>query len=156
MFGYEYSLEHVCSYTVILQPPEVIGLVAEGLRANYYFAGGEVDGAKLKGKFRPVGADFATMRRDGIGILDIHGTIEAQDGALIYLVGAGLAYGSEDAYERAMKRELAPTVPLRVAIRLQTAHPGYLWVNRLQFVSIGELVRAAARNEVRADLYAIK
>jgi hypothetical protein len=156
MFGYAYSLEHVCSYTVFLQPPEVIGPVAEGLRANYYFAGGKVDGPKLKGKFRTGGGDFATLRRDGIGVLDIRGTIETEDGALIYVAGAGLAYGSEDAYERAMKRELAPTVPLRVAVRLQTAHPGYSWVNRLQFVSIGELVRAAAGNEVRADLYAIK
>lgn len=154
MFGYEYSLEHVCSYTLILHPPEVIGPLAEGIRANFYFAGGEVHGPKLRGKFRPVGADFVTLRRDGIGILDIRGTIETHDGALIYEVGTGLAYGAEDAYERAIKRDPAPTTPLRAVVRLQTAHPEYVWVNRLQFVSIGELVRA--RSEVRADLYALR
>jgi hypothetical protein len=154
MFGFEYSLEHVCSYTVLLHPPEVIGPVGEGIRANFQFAGGEVDGPKLQGRFRPGGVDFATMRRDGIGILDIRGIIETHDGARIYLVGSGLAYGGENDYERAIKRDLAPTVPLRVAICLQTAHPGYAWVNRFQFVSIGELVRT--RNEVRADLYALK
>jgi hypothetical protein len=154
MFGYEYGLEYVCSYTLILHPAEVIGPLAEGIRANFHFAGGDVDGPKLRGKFRPVGGDFVTLRRDGIGILDIRGTIETHDGALIYEFGTGLAYGAEDAYERAIKRDLAPTTPLRAVVRLQTAHPEYVWVNRLQFVSIGELVRA--RSEVRADLYALK
>jgi hypothetical protein len=154
MFGYEYNLEYICSYTLNLHPAEVIGPLAEGIRANYHFAGGQVDGPKLRGKFRPVGGDFATLRRDGIGILDIRGTIETQDGALIYEVGSGLAYGGEGDYEKAIKRDLRPTVPLRAVVRLQTAHPDYLWVNRLQFVSIGELVRATS--EVRADLYALK
>ena len=154
MFGYKYDMEYICSYTVKLQPPEVIGPLAEGLRANYHFAGGELEGPKLRGKFRPVGGDFATLRRDGIGILDIHATIETHDGALIYEVGSGFAYGSEDQYERVMKRDLPATTPLRAAVRLQTAHPNYLWVNRLQFVSIAEQDRA--RSEVRADLYALK
>ncbi|MCL6542495.1 MAG: DUF3237 domain-containing protein [Roseiflexus sp.] len=85
-----------------------------------------MDGPKLRGKFRPVGGDFATLRRDGIAILDIHATIETHDGALIYEVGTGLAYGGGDAYERAIKRDPAPTVPLRAAVRLQTAHPDYI------------------------------
>lgn len=69
MFGYDYSLEYICSFTLILHPAEVIGPLAEGIRVNYHFAGGEVDGPKLRGKFRPVGGDFATLRRGGIGML---------------------------------------------------------------------------------------
>jgi hypothetical protein len=37
MFGYDYTLEYVCSYTVRLHPPEVIGPMAEGIRANLPF-----------------------------------------------------------------------------------------------------------------------
>jgi hypothetical protein len=153
IFGYGYSLEYICSFTITLRP-EVIGPLPEGLRVNYHITGGEVDGPKLRGKFRPGGADFVIMRRDGIAVLDIRGTIETHDGAIIYEVGSGLAYTSEDAYERAIKGDLPPTTPLRAAVRLSTAHPGYLWVNRLQFVEIGEMVRA--RYEVRVDLYALK
>jgi hypothetical protein len=153
IFGFGYSLEYICSFTVPLRR-EMIGPLAEGIRVNYHFTGGEVDGPKLRGKFRPGGADFATMRRDGVGVLDIRATIETHDGAAIYVVGSGLAYTSEDAYERAMKGDLPPTLPLRGVLRLSTAHPNYLWVNRLQFVEIGEMVRA--RDEVHVDVYALK
>jgi hypothetical protein len=94
------------------------------------------------------------MRRDGVAVLDIRATIETHDGAVIYEVGSGLAYTSEDAYERALKRDLPLTTPLRETVRLSTADPGYLWVNRLQFVGIGEMVRP--QYEVRIDLYALK
>ena len=153
MFGYDYSLEYICSFTLTLRR-EMIGPLAEGIRVNYHITGGEVDGPKLRGKFRPGGADFVTMRRDGVAVLDIRATIETHDSAVIYVVGSGLAYTSEDAYERAMKGDLPPTIPLRAVLRLATVHPDYLWVNRLQFVEIGEQVRA--RDEVRVDLYALK
>jgi hypothetical protein len=153
IFGYGYSLEYVGSITITLRP-EVIGPLAEGIRVNYHITGGEVDGPKLRGKVRPGGADFVTMRRDGVAVLDIRTTIETHDGAVIYVVGSGLAYTSEDAYERAMKKDLPPTIPVRAAMFYATVHPNYLWVNRLQFIEIGEMVRA--RSEVRFDLYALK
>jgi hypothetical protein len=139
-FGLAYSLEYICSFTITLRP-EVIGPLAEGFRVNYHITGGEVNGPKLRGKFRPGGADFVIMHRDGVAVLDIRATIETHDGAVIYEVGSGLAYTSEDAYERTIKRDLPPTTPLRAAVRFSTAHPGYLWVNRLQFIEIGEMVR---------------
>jgi len=46
---FEYDLEHVMSYTVRLNPPEVIGPVSEGLLANFYFAGGEVNVRRFTG-----------------------------------------------------------------------------------------------------------
>ena len=33
----DYQLEHICSYTATLAaPPEIIGPVPEGIRANFY------------------------------------------------------------------------------------------------------------------------
>lgn len=60
------------SYTVTLRR-EVIGPVAEGIRIISHFTGGQVDGPQLRGKFRPGGADFVILRRDGIAVLDCHG-----------------------------------------------------------------------------------
>jgi hypothetical protein len=152
-FGLGYSLEYICSFTATLRR-EMIGPLAEGIRVNYHITGGEVDGPKLRGKLRPGGADFANMRRDGVGLLDIRATIETHDGAVIYVVGSGRAYTGEDAYERALKGDLPPIIPTRAALYLATVHPDYLWVNRLQFIEIGEQVRA--RNEIHVDLYALK
>jgi hypothetical protein len=81
---YDYNLEHLFSYTVTLDQPEVIGPVSEGIRVNLYITGGEVNGPQVHGKVRPLGADWLTIRTDGVGILDVRAAIETQEEALIY------------------------------------------------------------------------
>ena len=55
---FEYTMERLFSYTASLEmPPETIGPVPGGVRVNVYITGGEVEGPKLRGKLRPVGAD---------------------------------------------------------------------------------------------------
>ena len=79
---YDYQLEHICSIKVTLQnPPEVIGPTPDGLRLNIYITGGEVQGPCLSGKVLPVGADWLTIRSDGVGILDIRATCGAHNKA---------------------------------------------------------------------------
>ena len=126
----------------------------EGTRINFHITGGELNGPKLQGKFRPVGADYTIFRADGVAVLDIRATIETNDGALIYEVGSGLSYIAEDGHERASKGEVPATTPVRVVIRLSSSHPGYLWVNCLQFIAIAKA--NSDGSEVRADLYALK
>ena len=49
------KIEHLFSYTVSLKmPPEVIGPVAEGIRVNFYLAGGEISGPRCASKSLPV------------------------------------------------------------------------------------------------------
>jgi hypothetical protein len=69
-----YGLEHILSYTATLDEPEVIGPVPEGVRANFFMTRGEVAGPKLRGKIRPIGGDWFTLRTDGVGILDVRAT----------------------------------------------------------------------------------
>jgi hypothetical protein len=88
---FAYSLEHICSYSAQLQnPPEVIGPVPEGIRVNFYVTSGEVTGPKIRGILRPVGGDWLTIRTDGIGLLDVHATIETHDNALIDIAYTGM------------------------------------------------------------------
>jgi hypothetical protein len=42
-----YELEVLFSFRAQLYPPEIIGPVAEGMRANFYVASGKVDSARL-------------------------------------------------------------------------------------------------------------
>lgn len=154
MFGFEPRLEHIFSFNVLLKPPEVIGPLPEGIRANAYNAGGEVDGPKIHGKILPVGGDWLTLRSDGVGILDIRATIATDDGALIYTACTGVTDAGEDGYERFLRQDLPPVLQTWIAPRYSTAHPDYRWLNRLQCVGFGEV--NVQRLEVRFDIYALK
>lgn len=154
---FEYTMEHICSYNVELDPEmEVIGPTPEGLRVNVYIVGGEVVGAKLQGKVKPVGADWLIVREDGVGVLNVRATLETQDEALIYLDYQGVMEIGEDGYKRFMEGDLPPVMPIRAAPRFITAHPSYTWLNRLQCVNIGEARVSPGKVGVFYDVYALK
>ncbi|HBY62671.1 MAG TPA: DUF3237 domain-containing protein [Solibacterales bacterium] len=148
------QLEHIFSYRATLAPPEPIGPVAEGLRINFYVTGGEVWGPKLHGKIRPVGGDWLTLRQDGVAILDVRGTIETTDGALVYTEYRGVIDLGPEGYQQFLAGNVPPQLHLRIAPRYLTAHPAYQWLNRLQCVGIGE--GDMATNTVAYDIYALR
>ncbi len=151
---FDYDLEHLFSYTVTLDQPEVIGPVPEGIRVNLHLTGGELTGPKVHGRVRPVGADFLTIRTDGVGILDVRATIETQEEALIYSSYMGVGDLGEDGYNKFLQGEPPPIVPLRVVPRFLTAHPDYQWLNRLQCLGVGEANLESL--EVAYDIYAVR
>ena len=148
-------MEHICHMRGDLRnPPEIIGETPEGIRVNFYVNGGEITGTRLNGKVLPVGGDWLTLRRDGVGILDVRATIETDDGALIYVAYTGILETGEDGYQRFLEGDLSKSPAIRGASRFLTAHSDYLWLNRLQCVNIGE-----ANLEdyfVNYDLFALK
>ena len=149
-----YRMEHIFSFTATLQnPPEVIGLVPEGIRVNAYVTGGNVWGPKVQGKVHPVGGDWLTIRTDGVGMVDVRITLETHDQALIYMYYNGVLDYGESGYDKVLRQELPPTIPVRIAPRFHTAHPSYQWLNRLQCVGIGQL--NSQQLEVRYDVYAV-
>lgn len=152
----DYRLEHLFSYTATLEaPPEVIGPLPEGIRANFYVTGGEVSGPQVRGAIRPVGGDWLTIRTDGVGILDVRATLETHDGALIYVTYTGVVDFGEDGYQKFLRGEPpAGKTPIRTAPRFHTAHPDYQWLNRLQCLGIGQAF--LDRSEVRYDVYAVR
>jgi hypothetical protein len=58
------ELEYICSYWATLAAPEVIGPVAEGIRANFYVTAGEILGPTTRGRLRPIGGDWPVIRTD--------------------------------------------------------------------------------------------
>ncbi|MEM7726893.1 MAG: DUF3237 domain-containing protein [Cyanobacteria bacterium P01_A01_bin.45] len=134
-----YSLQHIFSYHLQLQPPEIIGPGPAGIRANLYTSSGTVTGEKIQGILRPVGGDWVTVRTDGIVITDVRGTIETQDEALIYMTYTGVLDLGEDGYQQFLQGNLPATAQIRNAPRFQTAHSDYLWLNRLQALSVAEI-----------------
>lgn len=151
---FSYHLEHIFSYTATLCPPELIGPVAEGIRANYYVSGGKVEGPKVNGKVLPVGGDWITIRTDGVGILDVRATIETNDGALIYTAYSGVSDLGKDGYQKVLQQEAPPVIDLHIVPRYYTAHPEYEWLNRVQCVGVGQV--DMIKSEVAYDIYAIR
>ena len=151
---YEPKLEYVLSYNASLAPPEIIGPIAEGIRVNFYVTDGLFAGPKLKGKLRPVGGDWLTLRKDGIGILDVRATMETDDGALIYIAYTGTLDLGAEGYKNFAEGKLPEIIHLTVSSRMYTANPKYEWVNRSQYVQVGEFERDKLL--VRYDVFAVK
>jgi hypothetical protein len=103
-----YELNYLFSLSAQLHPPEVIGPVAEGIRANFYVASGEVSGPRVNGILRPVGGDWLIVRSDGVGMLDVRATVETHDSAFIYLVYSGVADLGAEGYQAFVRGELPP------------------------------------------------
>ena len=152
-YDYPYTLQHVTSYMATLGEPEVIGPVAEGLRLNIYVTGGKAFGPKIKGIIRPVGADWLTVRTDGVSVLDVRATLETDDGALIYSYYTGIADLGPQGYQDFLDGAPPPEqgVDLRIRPRYQTSHPDYLWLNRAFCVGIGKAFLGTG--EVSYDIY---
>jgi len=98
----------------------------EGIRVDISFEG-ELTGPKLKGKI--VGTDYALLRADGLGKLDVHAVITTEDGERIAFYADGVS----------ILQEGSPIGELRENVTLHTAAPQYSWVNRLQFWATGQV-----------------
>jgi len=151
----EYSLEHVLSFTGIGEAaPEMIGAVPEGLRVNFYNAGGTVSGPRIRGKVRPVGGDWMTVRPDGVAVVDVRVTFETDEGALILVTYGGTIDFGPSGYEGFARGEIPAVARIRTAPRFSTANPDYAWLNRLHCIGVGEY-RASTRT-ASYDVYAVR
>ena len=102
-----------------------LGSTPRGRLFIFPIRGGSFEGDRLRGKVLAGGADWATATADGSFELDLRVTLEADDGALIYLTFTGVR---DDA------RQYLRTLP-----RFETAAPQYDFLNRLLAVGIGEI-----------------
>ena len=92
------------------------------------------------------------IRRDGIALLDVPATVKTHDEALIYVPYTGMIDFGPDDYEKFLQGDLPERASIRAVPRFLTAHPSYLWINRLQCLSVGDVVPATGL--VRYDVYA--
>lgn len=133
------ALEHVCDLTVELSPPHEMGECATGTRRIIPITGGSARGAAINGRILNVGADWQTVSRGGVADLDARYAIETGDGAVIEVVSQGIRHASPEVAARIAAGEAVPPSDyyMRTAIRLETGHPAYDWVNRALFIATG-------------------
>jgi len=156
MYEYDYQLEPVCSLKYTRGGSDFIGVTPVGVKMFGYLAGGEVTGPRLRGKVRPLGGgDWGTLRVDDVIDIDARIVIETHDGAMIYATYFGVVVLPEGAYQLLLQGKLGGKSKLRTVPRMYTAHPAYAWVNRTQFLGIGQIDFDEKVNAVTYDYYAV-
>jgi len=138
------ELRHIADLIVRVDKPIELGLVPTGLsggsvRRVIPIASGEVRGPKLRGRVVPGGADYQTIRPDGLTDLQARYLIETEDGALIYVENSGIRCGPPELMEKLRRGEVVDPalIYFRSTPRFETAAPGYEWLMRSLFLCSG-------------------
>jgi hypothetical protein len=147
-------LEPIFHASVAVAAPRSLGRVAGGERRIVDITGGEVSGPKLAGRILPGGADWQILRDDGTAVLEARYTIEATDGALVYVRNYGYRHGPMAVLARiANGEDVDPTLYyFRTTPVFETAAPRYAWLNKT--VAVCSAMRTVDR--VIIDFYAVR
>jgi hypothetical protein len=126
---------------VVVAPPQRLGAVPHGTRVISPITGGTFEGPRLRGKVLPSGGgDWTLLRSDGVLELDLRVTLEADDGALIYMTSFGLRHGPPEALAALARGESVDptTYYFRTAPRFETSAPQYAFLNRVIAIASGD------------------
>lgn len=153
---FPFALDYLATIRVPLAPPETIGETPDGIRVNWFWypREGVVKGPALQAKVCAMGGDWMTIRRDGIGVMDVRATLQTHDGAMLYVDYLGHYDLGPDGYRNFLDRRWPESAPTRTTPRFHTAHPRYTWLNRLQCLGIG--VVRMQELAYTYDLYAVR
>jgi uncharacterized protein DUF3237 len=117
-----------------------IGAVPHGTRRTAPLGGGTFEGPRLRGIILPGSADWQLLRPDGVLEMDLRFTLRTDDDALISMSSFGLRHGPPEVIAALGRGEAVDpsTYYFRTMPRFATAHPAYLYLNRLVAVASGD------------------
>jgi len=143
------ELEFVFEVMASLESPQIFGNTGIGERRIIGITGGTVTGPKLNGVVLRGGADWQLVRSDGMSDIHARYTLQADDGALIYIDAPGIREASPAVIARINAGEIVDPSEyyFRTVPRIETASEKYAWMNRRLFVCKG--VRLPMGVEIR-------
>jgi hypothetical protein len=144
------KLEYLLTYRADLKPPVEVGAGPFGTRSIFDVVGGTAEGPRLKGKLLASGADWLLVDADGIGYLDVRGTLETDDGAHIYVHYHGVLELSEKVLATVSGGEETDygDTYFMTQPRFETGDPRYQWLNRIVAVAEGRVLPNAVEYRV--------
>jgi uncharacterized protein DUF3237 len=148
----EPKLEHLFDMHVDLEAPQVIGATPQGIRQIFIVKGGTFEGPRAKGKMLPGGGDWALVRSDGAIQLDVRGTFQTDDGALIYGTYGGLIIAEPAILGRLLGGEDVPLSEYYFYVNpmFQAGAPQYAWLNKLIAIGRGKVVTGGVEYRIWA------
>jgi len=111
-----------------------------GERRVVAITGGTFEGAQLRGRIEPGGADWQIVRADGVLDIDARYVMRTEQGALIQVVSQGYRHGSPEVLAALGRGEAVPPEKyfFRTVMRFETGAPDLLWLNRTLAVASAE------------------
>lgn len=133
------SLEFAFEVVASLEAPLQLGNTGIGERRIIGVTGGTVTGPMLNGIVLPGGADWQVVRADGVSDISARYTLQADDGALIYVDAPGIREADPAVIARINAGEIVDPSEyyFRTAPRLETSSEKYAWMNRRLFICKG-------------------
>jgi hypothetical protein len=98
-----------------------------------------VRGEGIKGTIFPAGADFQTIRPNGLTELEAKYAFELDDGAIVYIENTGIRSGSKELLDRIAKGETVDpaSIYFRSVPKFETGAENYRWLMENLFVGVG-------------------
>jgi hypothetical protein len=147
-------LLHAFRATVTIGAPQELGLI-DGLKKRVIpITGGVFAGRRLSGKVLPGGADWQSIRPDGVADIWARYTLQAEDGTLISVTNPGYRRGPPEVLARVAAGEAVDPALyyFRTAPRFETRSDGpHAWLNASVFVCTA----ARFADRVELDVYEV-
>jgi hypothetical protein len=120
--------------------PTELGQVPRGRRRIIPILGGTFEGAGIRGKVVPGGADWQIVRADGLAELDTRYLLQTDSGQLIYIQNAGIRHAPPDVTKKLLAGEAVDPsqVYFKTIPTFETSAPELQWLTRSIFVATGE------------------
>jgi Protein of unknown function (DUF3237) len=138
----------VFSLAIRIGAPIVAGDLGYGVRRIVPILGGEVRGEGMRGTIFPYGADFQTIRPNGLTELEAKYVFEMDDGAIVYIENIGIRFGPKQLLDRIAAGEIVDPalIYFRSVPKFETGAAKYRWLMENLFVGVG------ARHPDRVEL----
>ncbi len=136
------TLELVMTLHVELAPPLEIGDIGTGIRRVIPITGGTFEGATIRGRVLPGGADWNLARHDGTAELWARYTLQTDDDVLIGILNTGIAVPQPDG-----------SVSIRTVPQFEVAGQRYGWLRRSIFV--GTLTAAEPDSAMKLQFFRV-
>jgi hypothetical protein len=133
------ELVPLCTATITLADPMVLPNTPSGMRIIIEVRDATLEGERLRAKLKgAAAADWLTVGPDGTGTLDVRGTFETDDGALVY-----------SWYRGRLDLSKPPgSAPIYAAPLYETGDERYAWLNKIQAVAKGTTDREILTYEI--------
>src|ERR1700694_5942225 len=140
--------KYVFRLAIKIGTPIVAGDFGYGTRRIVPILGGEVRGEGINGTIFPCGADFQTIRPNGLTELEAKYAFETDDGAIVYIEYVGIRFGPKELLDRIAKGwNVDPAlIYFRSVPKFETGAEKYCWLMENLFVGVG------ARHPDRGDI----
>jgi hypothetical protein len=129
-----------------------IGPAPDDIVLLYTVACGMFEGPHLHLTAVPnTGSEWNRMRGDGVISLESRQLLRTSAGDLFYITLSGIYDVGDDGYVDALDDALKSSARAELAIRFYTAADNYRWLNRAQFVGVGQ--RDFAARTLRLQIF---